>query len=87
MFEQHGLKNFDDNVMMDYSDKDCSKLLTIKQFCEVYPWPSESAMRAYVYRAAELGISDAFLRVRRRVLIMPQIFFSLIKQIESRSIK
>lgn len=64
-----------------------NQLLTIKQFCAIFPWPSESAMRSYIYRAQELGISDAFVRVGRRVLITPQRFFSLIQQVESRSTK
>lgn len=67
------------------SDASSHQLLTIRQFCIAYPWPSESAMRAYVYRAQVLGISDAFFRVNRRVLVDPSKFFSLIKQLESRS--
>lgn len=67
------------------ADADLSRLLTIKQFCAAFPWPTESAMRSYIFRAEELGLSSAFVRVRRRVLIMPQSFFSLIKQLESRS--
>ena len=61
------------------------QLLTIKQFCTAFPWPSESAMRAYIYRASELGLNDAFFRVGRRVLIDPSKFFLFIKQVESRS--
>lgn len=63
------------------------RLLTIRQLCSTYPWPSESAMRAYVFRADELGLEDAFVRVGRRVLIKPDTFFTLIKQLESRSPK
>lgn len=68
-----------------YLETDSSRLLTIRQFCLAFPWPSESAMRAYVYRSNELGISDAFVRVGRRVLVDSKKFFFLIKQIESRS--
>jgi hypothetical protein len=64
---------------------DAEVLLTLKQFNHRYPWPSESAMRSYIYRAEELGLSNAFVRVRRRVLIDPQKFFHLIKKIECRS--
>lgn len=56
--------------------------MTIRQFCAVFPWPSESAMRAYVYRAGELGLSEAFMRVRRRVLVHPERFFQLIEHLE-----
>lgn len=38
-------------------------------------------MRAYIFRASELKISEAFIRVRRRVLISPTKFFELIKQL------
>ena len=87
MLEQCELTNADTQTSKNYTDTDLSRLLTIKQFCTAFPWPSESAMRSYIYRAEELGISDAFVRVRRRVLVVPQKFFSLIKQIESRSNK
>ncbi len=62
-----------------------STLLTIKQFCFAFPWPSESAMRTYVYRSNELGINEAFVRVGRRGLVDSKKFFVLIKQMESRS--
>lgn len=60
-------------------------LLTVRQFCSKYQWPTESGMRSYIFRAGEMGISDAFVRVKRRVLIAPSKFFLLIRQLESRS--
>lgn len=60
------------------------QLIPIRIFCMRFSWPSESAMRSYIYRAHELGISDAFIRVRRRVLVDPKKFFQLIRQIEGR---
>jgi hypothetical protein len=60
---------------------DDRELLTVRQFCVVYPWPTESGMRSYIYRANELGLSEAFLRVNRRILVIPQKFFSLIKEV------
>lgn len=63
------------------------QLLTIRQLCSMYSWPSESALRAYIYRAEELGIEDAFVRVKRRVLINPEKFFLLIRQLEGCSKK
>lgn len=65
------------------SDRNHEQWLTVRQFCEAFPWPSESAMRAYVYRAEEIGISDAFVRVGRRVLVSPSKFFTKIEQKES----
>jgi hypothetical protein len=58
-------------------------LLTVAQFCEAYHWPNQSAMRAYIFRAKEYGLSDAFIRVGRRVLIDPEKFFTLIKQVNA----
>lgn len=57
------------------------ELWTIRQFCETHKWPSESAMRAYIYRADNLGLTAAFSRVGRRVLVCPNKFFSLIKKV------
>jgi hypothetical protein len=70
--------------MHDEDQKNPSHFLTIRQFCETYPWPSESAMRAYVYRAAELGIEKAFIRIGRRVLILPEKFFDLIQNLQTK---
>jgi hypothetical protein len=58
-----------------------NQYLTIRQFCASFPWPSESALRAYIYKSSELGISEAFIRVKRRVLIQPSTFFSLIRHL------
>lgn len=63
------------------------KLLTIKQFCLAYPWPSESAMRSYVYRAKGLGLGGAFVKFQKRVLVNPDIFFAIIQQLEGHSTK
>jgi hypothetical protein len=57
-----------------------SPLVTLPQW--PFSWPSLSAMRAYVQRAKELGLSDAFVRVGRRVLVDPQKFFSLIRHVK-----
>lgn len=54
--------------------------VTIKTFCQSYSWPSEPAMRAYRQRSKELNLSEAFLTVRRRVLVRPKTFFRLIEQ-------
>jgi hypothetical protein len=59
-------------------------MITIKQFCERYPWPTESGMRAYIFRAADLGLTQAFHRIGRRVLIDPDKFFELVKSIEQK---
>ena len=58
-------------------------LMTIPQFCERFPWPSQSALRAYVFRASELGIERAFVRLGRRVLVDPQQFFACIRELDA----
>ena len=61
------------------SKEDVPSFVTIKQFCVRYPWPSESAMRAYVSRAARFGLENAFVRVGGRVLVNPEKFFLAIQ--------
>lgn len=56
------------------------RLITVAQFGQEYPWPSESAMRSYIYRAKSMDIQDAFVKVGKRVLIDPDKFFILIKK-------
>jgi hypothetical protein len=53
--------------------------ISVKAFVERYDWPSESAMRAYIFKADKLGLAPAFLRFRGRVLVKPKLFFSLIE--------
>ena len=71
------IRNHDDTMVYDEQEQFC----TVQQFCPPGKWPTESAMRSYIYKAEELGISDAFIRVGRRVLISPKKFWALIKQI------
>lgn len=54
--------------------------LTFKIFCSLFPWPSEAALRAYYFRAKDLGLQDAFVKCGRRVLVKPKVLFSLIDQ-------
>lgn len=67
------------------SETAASPLVTLPQW--PFAWPSLSAMRAYVHRAEELGLSEAFVRVGRRVLVDPQRFFSLIRNLEKQPSK
>lgn len=68
--------NFDKNSSSEHH------LLTVKQFCTEYPWPSESAMRSYIFRANDLGMQKAFIRVGRRVLVNVNKFFELVQREE-----
>lgn len=52
--------------------------LTIKQFCEKYPWPDEQGMRRLILRKEELHLEEAFAKVGGRVIIKVKKFFELI---------
>lgn len=55
--------------------------IPIKTFTQQVQWPTASALRSYAYRAKELGLEPAFLRVRRRLLVNPAIFFEKIADV------
>jgi len=85
MLKENEKTNSENKTIKAHYGIDNVGLRTIKQFCAIHPWPSELAMRAYIWRANELGLAAAFFRVRRRVLVDPEKFFILIKQVENRS--
>lgn len=47
------------------------QLLTVRQFTQKYPWPTESGLRALIFAASknENKFQTAFKRIGRRVLI------------------
>lgn len=57
-----------------------SRLLTVRQFCAEYPWPSESALRAIILDTAwgKNTFQNAFKRVGRRVLVDEEAFWKAI---------
>lgn len=65
---------------LNKSESSIPKMITVKQFCELYPWPTESGIRSYIYRAEELEMTEAFVRVGRRVLIDVDKFFQIIQE-------
>lgn len=51
-------------------------LLTVKQFCEKYPWMTEGSLRWKIFNAESLGLSKAIVRFgKRRLLISEKEFF------------
>ena len=42
---------------------------TVKQTVEERPWLTEPALRSYIKRAELIGLEEAVIRVRKRVLI------------------
>ena len=55
-------------------------LLTIKQFCEKYSWPTEKGLRGYIFRSKGTPLEQAFTRYGKRVLVDPDKFFEILKQ-------
>ncbi len=62
-----------------------NELLTVKQFGEKFKWPTVSAMRGYIYRKESYGLEKAFFKVGKRVLVDPEIFFNLIRNLNESS--
>ena len=61
-----------------------TSLLTVRQFVAKHPWPSESALRAYIAGAPANGFSAAFKRVGRRVLVAEHDFFAVIDKLQQK---
>ena len=45
------------------------EFLTVKQYAERYPWPSESALRWMIFRSSTNGMESALIRVGRRIIL------------------
>ena len=50
-------------------------LITIRQFCQKHPWPSEAGMRWLIFKSEENGLEKCIVRIGRRVLIDEKAFF------------
>jgi hypothetical protein len=61
-------------------EKDADKWMTLNNFCERFPWPTRSALQAYISKEHELGLTEAFMRCGRRVLVKPKLFFKLVEE-------
>ena len=57
---------------------DDNELLTVEQWATYYRWPSAKGIRKYIQKAVQYKLEDAIVRVGRRVLIKPNLFFELI---------
>jgi hypothetical protein len=57
-------------------------LLTVNQFCQKHPWPTESALRAMIFDAHKNGFAPAFKRVGRRVLIDEKEFWRCVDRLQ-----
>lgn len=57
-----------------------TRYLTIKQWTFAHPWPSERALRAYIYKSGANGFDKVFIRVGKRILIDEKAFFDWVKE-------
>lgn len=57
------------------SGKKIPRLMTVKQFCQEFDWPTASGMRVYIYHSDTNGFAHCFVKVGRRVLIDVDAFF------------
>lgn len=54
--------------------------LTFKGFNKNYDYPSLGGLRKMVYESDVNGLKEAFLKVGRRRLVLPQTLFRLLKK-------
>lgn len=57
------------------------EFVTVRQFCERYKWPTQSALRAMILDAHTKGLESAFRRIGKRVLIDVGEFWRIIDQL------
>ncbi len=56
--------------------------ITLNDFAKKYTWPTISGLRAYRNHQSKFGLTKAFLKVGKRVLVRPKTFFELIVAIK-----
>lgn len=57
-----------------------TKYLTVKQFCDQYPWPTEGGLRSIIFNADTNGFKHCIKRMGRRVLIDVKGFWDTIEK-------
>lgn len=58
------------NVGEESQSHSCApSFLTIRQYAERYPWPSESGLRWMVFHAKSNGLESALIRVGKRIVL------------------
>ena len=54
--------------------------LTFKDFTNTYNWPNMGSLRKMAYESESNGLSSAFIKFKKRRLVLPQTLFKLIKE-------
>ena len=53
---------------------------TFKNFNKYFDYPSPAALRKMAFESESNGLKEAFLKVGRRRLILPETFFRLLRE-------
>jgi hypothetical protein len=66
---------------MDKSEyRDGSEIpLTFKDFINIYRWPNMGSLRKMAYESETNGLAEAFIKFKKRRLVLPQTLFKLLK--------
>ena len=54
--------------------------LTFKDFASTYSWPNMGSLRKMAFESESNGLSCAFIKFKKRRLVLPQTLFKLLKQ-------
>ncbi|NGX60862.1 MAG: hypothetical protein K940chlam9_00335 [Chlamydiae bacterium] len=58
--------------------------LTFKDFTKTYSWPNMGSLRKMAYESQSNGLATAFVKFRKRRLVLPQTLFKLLKGEEAK---
>lgn len=53
--------------------------LTFKDFTNKFAWPNMGSLRKMAYESEENGLAPAFVKFKKRRLVLPQTLFKLLK--------
>lgn len=53
--------------------------LTFKDFTSIYGWPNMGSLRKMAYERETNGLACAFVKFKKRRLVLPQTLFKLLK--------
>lgn len=53
--------------------------LTFKDFASTYSWPNMGSLRKMAFESDSNGLSDAFIKFKKRRLVLPRTLFRLLK--------
>ena len=54
--------------------------LTFKDFTTMYKWPNMGSLRKLAYEREINGLAPAFVKFKKRRLVLPETLFKLLKQ-------